>query len=197
MRAPNGLAMWPAEALAFFQGFLRDPTGVGSVIPSSRYLERRIVSAAGATAARVIVELGPGTGGTTRALLAAMPSDAKLVCIEIDPQFAERVERIGDPRLIVHRGSAEHIGDVLAEHGLGAPDAVVSGIPFSTMPAELGQLIARRVHDALPRGGRFVAYQFKAAVAACSNPVFGAADLHSYEWRNIPPMRLWRWRVSA
>ena len=197
MRPPNGLAMWPADALAFFLGFLRDPVGVGSVIPSSRYLERRIVEAAGASSARVIVELGPGTGGTTRALLAAMPSDARLVCIEIDPKFADHVARLGDPRLIVRCCSAEHIGDVLAEHNLPAPDAVVSGIPFSTLPPDAGQLIARRVHDVLPVNGSFVAYQFKAAVAGFAAPVFGNHDMSVYEWRNIPPMRLWRWRRSG
>jgi phosphatidylethanolamine/phosphatidyl-N-methylethanolamine N-methyltransferase len=194
MRPPNGLAMWPADALAFFLGFLRDPVGVGSVIPSSRFLERRIVDAAGASSARVVVELGPGTGGTTRALLAAMPADARLVCIEIDPKFADHVARLGDPRLIVRCCSAEHIGDVLAEHDLRPPDAVVSGIPFSTMPPDAAQLIARRVHDALPPGGCFVAYQFKSAVAGFAAPVFGEHDLSIREWRNIPPMRLWRWR---
>ena len=194
MRPPNGLAVWPADALAFFLGFLRDPVGVGSVIPSSRFLERDIVEAAGASSARVIVELGPGTGGTTRALLAAMPSDARLVCLEIDPKFADHVARLGDPRLIVRCCSAEHIGDVLAEHDLPPPDAVVSGIPFSTMPADVAQLVARRVHDALPPEGCFVAYQFKAAVAGFAKPVFGEHDYSVREWRNIPPMRLWRWR---
>src|SRR5690606_9623294 len=101
MRPPNGLAVWPADALAFFLGFLRGPGGVGSVSPRSRFLERRTVDAAGASSARVVVELGPGTGGTTRALLAAMPADARLVCIEIDPKFADHVARLGDPRLIV------------------------------------------------------------------------------------------------
>src|SRR5690606_40774259 len=93
--------------------------------------------------------------------------------------------------------SAEHVGDVLAEHNLPAPNAVVSGIPFSTMPADAGQLIARRVHDALPVGGSFVAYQFKSAVAGFAAPVFGNHDLSAYEWRNLPSMRLWRWRRSA
>jgi phosphatidylethanolamine/phosphatidyl-N-methylethanolamine N-methyltransferase len=59
--------------LAFFLGFLRRPGAVGSVIPSSRFLERRLVEVGEVRARAWSVELGPGTGGTTRALLAAMP----------------------------------------------------------------------------------------------------------------------------
>ena len=56
----------PDDRLAFFHGFLKKPGQVGSIIPSSRFLERRIVRAAGIQRARLVVELGPGTGGTTR-----------------------------------------------------------------------------------------------------------------------------------
>lgn len=183
------------EIVAFLRGFLRDPAGVGSVIPSSRFMERRIVRMSDVSSARVVVELGPGTGGTTRALLAAMPADSRLICIEIDPYFVDLVRKIDDPRLIVHRGSAEHVADVVSDNGLPPPDAIISGIPFSTMPPELARLIVQRVHDALPPDGRFVAYQFRPHVAMLSNPVFGMAESEEREWLNIPPMRFYRWRV--
>ena len=60
------------DRLAFLKGFLRQPKGVGSVIPSSRFLERKMVRMAGVAQAESVIELGPGTGGTTRAILAAM-----------------------------------------------------------------------------------------------------------------------------
>ena len=80
MRQPEAIKVprWE-EIVAFLRGFLRDPAGVGSVIPSSRFMERRIVRMADAAHARVIVELGPGPGGTTRALLDAMPADSRLL----------------------------------------------------------------------------------------------------------------------
>ena len=182
------------EILAFLRGFLRDPAGVGSVIPSSRFMERRIVRFAQVGQAKVVVELGPGTGGTTRALLKAMPADSKLICIEIDQSFVDMVEKIDDPRLIVHKGSAEHIADVVKEHGLKKPDVVVSGIPFSTMPPELGRLIIQRVHGALDPNGTWVAYQLRPAVAEFSNPVFGEPERKEFEALNVPPYRLYRWR---
>ena len=69
--------------LAFLRGFLNRPKEVGSIIPSSRFMERRIVKTAELASARLAVELGPGTGGTTRALLRKMAPDAILVAIEL------------------------------------------------------------------------------------------------------------------
>jgi phospholipid N-methyltransferase len=183
----------PDARLAFLQGFLRKPQQVGSVIPSSRFLERRLVALSGAREARLLVELGPGTGGTTRALLRALPADAKLLAIELEPRFAAILRETHDPRLIVFEGSAEHIEGALREHGLGAPDAVISGIPFSTMNPALGRRIAQAIHGVLPQGGRFVAYQVRGNVHDAARPCFGRAYV-DVELRNIPPMRIYRWR---
>src|SRR5690606_30845908 len=128
--------------LTFLQGFLREPKGVGSVIPSSRFMERRLVDVAGLAMADSVVELGPGTGGTTRAFLKAMPAGSALMAIELDGLFADHVRNaVRDPRLVVHQGSAEHIVATLAAYRQKPPQAVISGIPFSTMPAEVGRRI--------------------------------------------------------
>ncbi len=186
------LRLQPDERLAFLQGFLKKPQQVGSVIPSSRFLERKIVEFTGAANARVVVELGPGTGGTTRALLRALPADARLLAIEINPRFARILREHADPRLIVHEGSAEDLPTLIDTHGLGAPDAVVSGIPFSTLAPALGRRIANAIFDALPSGGRFVAYQVRGHVHDVARPFFGRARVE-VELRNIPPMRVYRW----
>ena len=100
----------PNNGIAFLQGFLARPKEVGSIRPSSRFLEKKLVDIAGLATAKVVVELGPGTGGTTEAFLKAMPEDAKLLAIEISPEFARRLQqRFTDPRLIVWTGSAEHL----------------------------------------------------------------------------------------
>lgn len=184
------------SSIDFFRGFLRSPEQVGSIIPSSRFLERRIINTTGVASAKTVVELGPGTGGTTRAILAAMPKDARLLTIELDPQFSSILEAIGDPRLIPHTGSAADLADILAEHGLGAPDVVISGIPFSTMPREIGLAIIAAVRDNLAAGGRFVAYQFRGAVGRLGKEVMGEPDVEM-EVLNIPPMRFYTWQVDA
>ena len=187
----------PDDRLAFFQGFLKSPRQVGSIIPSSRFLERRIAVAAGIERARLVVARGPGTGGTTRALLRQMREDAVLLAIEIDPGFVSVLRRsCDDPRLIVHEGSAADVGNILSKHDLSAPDVILSGIPFSTMPRSLGRAIVRSVHDALEPGGVFVAYQVRDRVKTLGCEVFGRARTDMV-LLNVPPMRVYRWEKRA
>lgn len=186
----------PDNRLAFFRGFLERPREVASIIPSSRFLERRLIRATRAGEAKLLVELGPGTGGTTRALLGAMDPAAKLVAIEINPRFAELLRETPDPRLEVAQGSATDIASILADLGLGAPDLVVSGIPFSTMARPVGLEILRAVHDCLTPGGAFVAYQVRDRVHTLGREVFGPARVQR-ELLNVPPMRFYRWEKSA
>ncbi len=185
------------ERVAFLRGFIAHPDQVGSVIPSSHVLEQRLVRNARLLRARCVVELGPGTGGTTRAFLRAMPATAHLLAIELNEEFAARLRAtVRDPRLTIVNGSAEHIERYLAEHGLPAPDAVISGIPFSTMPREVGERIAAAVARSLAPGGRFVAYQVTPRVADRTTPYLGEPK-REWELVNIPPMRVFTWTRSA
>lgn len=191
--AGPGFAARRQAGRAFFRGFLRQPAQVGSVVPSSSWLEQRLVRNAGIDSARSVVELGPGTGGTTAALLRALPASGRLLAIELDPQFhALLSQQLHDVRLELALGSAEQLPDLLAEHGFAPPDAIVSGIPFSTMEPALASRIAERVADALRPGGRFVAYQVRAHVARYATPCLGP-PLREWEWLNVPPVRVFTW----
>lgn len=189
---PKDPASRTPDTLAFFKGFLNHPERVGSVVPSSRFLEKRIVETADISRARLVVELGPGTGGTTRAILRALPPEGRLITIEINPEFSARLAAIDDPRLINHVGSAVDIDGILTHYGLGRPDVVVSGIPFSTMPPTTAREILGSMWSSLAYGGRFVAYQFRSHVARFGRELFGDPDV-SMELRNAPPMRVYRW----
>ena len=194
--APNAVRLDADRPLAFLREFLKNPRQIGSVVPSSRFLEQRLVDVSGAANARLIVEFGPGTGGTTQALLHALPGEARLLAIEINPRFASHLESIADPRLIVHTGSALDIREALAARGLPQPDVVLSGIPFSTMPPAVGRAILRAAWDALAPGGRFVAYQFRDSVHMLGRDLLGTPEI-SLALINVPPMRVYCWRKPA
>ncbi len=184
------------DGFHFLRGFARNPAQVGSVVPSSRYLEQRLVREGRIAEARTVVELGPGTGGTTAAFLRAMPAAARLLAIELDPEFHRHLcGSLVDPRLVLELGSAERLADLLAAHRLGAPDAIVSGIPFSTMPPRVSDRIAACVAQVLRPGGRFVAYQVRAHVAGYVSPYLGAPD-KQWEVVNVPPVRVFTWVKS-
>lgn len=195
-RAARGEGSSFDRSLTFFREFLRHPEQIGSIVPSSRFLERRVVEIAHVADAGVVVELGPGTGGTTRAVLRALARDARLLAIEINPVLASLLRSIADHRLIVHRGNAVDLGEALALHGLPDPQAVLSGIPFSTLPPGVGRRVLQNAWGVLAPGGRLVAYQFRARVAALGHDVLGPPDITT-EVRNVPPMRVYSWRKPS
>jgi phospholipid N-methyltransferase len=180
------------DQLAFFREFLKHPQQVASIIPSSRFLERRVAEIADVASAGTIVELGAGTGGVTRAILRMMPAEAGLLSLEINPRFQTALRRIGDPRLVVHTGSAEELETVLCDYDLPAPNVVISGIPFSKIPRGTASQILRTISRVLAPGGRFVAYQWHNRVAVLGRPLLGPASV-DVELRNIPPLRIYSW----
>lgn len=182
-----------SEGITFFNGFLKHPYQVGSVIPSSRFLKQRIINMADVASAHSLVELGPGTGGTTRTILNAMPADARLLVIEINQDFLQVLQHIQDPRLIVHHGNAIDLVGAISACMLDPPDVIISGIPFSTMTEDFGLSIINKISQALVPGGRFVAYQLRNRVETLAQRVFGPAQVE-LEIRNIPPIRIFRWQ---
>jgi len=176
----------------FFQEFLKHPLQIGSIIPSSRFLEQRILEAARIATVKTVVELGSGTGGTTRAILRAMPQHAKLLSIEINPHFHTLISSIKDDRLIAHLGNACRLKEIIAMYGLGAPEALISGIPFSTMKHNEASQVIEAISSLLSSNGRFVAYQVSKRVESLCRPFLGSGQL-TVELLNIPPMRVYRW----
>ncbi len=191
MNSPRRRSDRPLE---FLKGFLRNPKEVGSVIPSSRFLTRRVLKCGDARNSRVIVELGPGPGVLTREILDVMPADGKLIAVELLPEFVELLRRAyPDPRLALYTGSAADVEKALEEAGESQADLVVSGVPFSTMERGEGHRTLEAAKRILAPDGRFVAYQFRSAVRRMAEPVFGPAETRSGFW-NVPPMRIYTFR---
>ena len=173
--------------LLFSRNFIKHPKMLGSVIPSSRFLIQQVLKRVDWDRARVFVEYGPGVGTITRHVLKRMHRDAQVVVLETNGDFVDYLRgAIPDPRLHVVHGSAADVERVLQEKGLGKADYAISGIPFSTMPAELREQIVQSTHDAIRPGGAFLVYQFSSKVRADLERTFDT--LHtSFEPLNVPP----------
>lgn len=121
------------ERLGFFGRFLRNPTSIGAVLPSSRYLSRALVGHLDLGPGELIVEFGPGTGPATAIIAELLPPQAKYLGIELDERFHSHLTR-RFPLLSFHRGSAADVREILAQRGLPAPSRIVSGLPFASLP---------------------------------------------------------------
>ena len=145
----------------FLKQFWSEKKMVGSMIPSSRYLAKKMLQNVNFKKARVIVELGPGTGIFTRKILEQMHEDAKLFVFELNDQFYQRLqEEIQDERLILIHDSAEFIQKHLNEGGCLNADYVISSLPLTNFPNKLKESILKAAHHCLKNEGKFIQFQY-------------------------------------
>ncbi|MBB3189938.1 class I SAM-dependent methyltransferase [Halomonas cerina] len=180
-----------AQLSLFARNFFKHPRMLGSIIPSSPFLVRRLVERIDWQNTRVIVEYGPGVGTITRELLRHMPTEVTLLALETNQEFVDFLQQsLPDPRLRVVRGSAETIQAELTRLGLPAADYVVAGIPFSTMPATSRESILMNSLDALSPQGSMLIYQFSSKILPDLHRVFSDVEC-DFEPLNILPAKLY------
>jgi phospholipid N-methyltransferase len=183
-RAPNG------NILLFARNFFRHPRMLGSIVPSSRFLIKQLLEPINWGRARVIVEYGPGVGGITSEVLRRMRADATLIAIEMNPDFVDYLRgSIKDRRLQVVQGSAAQVEEILRRFGYTRVDYIISGIPFSTIPAALREEILQKTRDALEPQGAFLVYQFSTRVLRDLTRIFGYVG-RRFELLNVLPAHL-------
>jgi phospholipid N-methyltransferase len=101
-----------------------------------------------------------------------------------------------DPRLRVVEGSAEWVDEILRRYGRQQADYIISGIPFSTIPAPLRERILRTTRALLAPGGAFLVYQFSTAVFEDLKRIFGYVG-RKFEPLNVLPAHLFFCQPAA
>jgi phospholipid N-methyltransferase len=174
-------------ALEFLRHFVRDPGLTGSLVPSSRFLMKRMLRPVDWDRARVIVELGPGLGGFTKEMLHRMHRDAALIAFEMNQDFVESLrEALPDRRLIVlHASAADAIAE-LQRLGYDGADAIISSLPFANMPDAVRLTILNQVHRLLRPQAKFVLYQYRLVLLPLLQSIFPSIE-RDFEPINIPP----------
>ncbi len=180
-----------APLALFAKNFFRHPRMLGSIIPSSRFLIRRLLREADWSRVRTVVEYGPGVGTITRAVLERLRPDASFVVIETNPDFVAYLkESLPDPRLQVVHGSAADVEQILADLGLQHADVAISGIPMSTLPPGVREFVLAATRRMLDPGGQFLVYQFSPTVGIHLERVFSSVR-RSFEPLNVLPASLY------
>lgn len=161
---------------------------VGAIAPSGGPLARTMARKIGHLAdGQVIIELGPGTGVITKALVARYPRNPVLA-VEINEPFIAPLRKEFPPVTVV-QGCASQLTAHLAQHGRTPDDvgAVVSGLPLLTLPGDLPQLILASVASVLRPGRPYVQFTY-------SERAWRRFDAAGFErlpsrrvWLNLPP----------
>jgi phospholipid N-methyltransferase len=138
----------------FFTKFIRQGTAIASVAPSSRWMALAMIRGIDFGRARCIVELGAGTGPVTAELLRRVGADCRVIIIERDPEFCQRLRR-RFPRAEILEADACRLGELLDERGLGVVDHIISGLPLPSFAPPAREEILRIVGRRLAPGGTF------------------------------------------
>jgi phosphatidylethanolamine/phosphatidyl-N-methylethanolamine N-methyltransferase len=181
------------DELRFFKGWMDRPRAVGSIVPTSSVTARLMASVVDPGSALPVLEVGPGTGVITRAILARGVKPETLHAVEYSPDFVRHLRRLY-PGVDVIEGDAFDLDATLGDKSRLTFDSVVSGVPLLNFP------VARRVaylEDLLSRIplGRPVV-QLTYGPKSPIPPGLGDYTVEHFHFiiRNIPPTQLWIYR---
>ncbi|MDF2716610.1 MAG: phospholipid methyltransferase [Paenibacillus sp.] len=170
--------------MSFLGEFLSNAAQVGSVVPSSRFLTRKMLPPTIPWhKLDRIAELGPGTGVFTRYLQHRRNDSSELVLFEQNEIFRTDLKR-QYPMLPI-MDDALRLGEAVQESGRPF-DLIVSGLPFANFSDELQQRLFRTIHDALANNGTFIAFQYTLLLRRTFRTHFPSMET-GYTWMNVPP----------
>jgi phospholipid N-methyltransferase len=142
-----------------------------------------------------VVELGAGTGPITGEVLRRLGT-RRAGCspsrwIPCSPRAL--AERFPDPRLQVITDSAER----LEEHLDGRrPEVIVSALPFTSLPGDVGKRILQLARRVLADDGRMVVLQYSLFLQRDLRRIFGSVERHVSPL-NVPPAMLFLCRPGG
>jgi len=190
-----------SNTLAFVRGWSRDPFAVGLPFASSCWTARRLAQAALDAAipdSGPVLELGAGTGPVTRALIEAGCPVDRIIAVERDAELCRTLERRFRHLRVLH-GNALKVDEVLARAQIPSVCVVISGLPMRAVaPAAAADYYAG-AFQLMPSGGAIIQYTYglRSPVNADQAVLKLDATFVGREWRNVPPMGIWRYRLSA
>jgi phosphatidylethanolamine/phosphatidyl-N-methylethanolamine N-methyltransferase len=181
------------DEVRFIRSWLERPLTVGAVTPSSKLLARAMARYVDPNSKGPVVELGPGTGPVTEALVQAGVAPSRLVLVEFNSSFC-RLLSSRYPEATLVQGDAYGMRRLLETLLLQPAAAVVSGLPLVTKPIRQRLRLLRDAFDLMLPGAPFV--QFTYSVAAPVPKRLGGFSVEASEriWMNLPPARVWVYR---
>jgi phosphatidylethanolamine/phosphatidyl-N-methylethanolamine N-methyltransferase len=181
------------DEVRFLRSWIEKPLHMGAVMPSGRLLARTMARYVDTEGDGPVVELGPGTGAITSALIDRGVDAKRLVLIEYNPGFCALL-RDRYPQAKVVQGDAYTLRDTLW-NVLGAPAAaIVSGLPLVTKPMMTRLKLIRDAFAALSPGAPFVQFTYSVAPPIPKSLPGVSTEASERIWMNLPPARVWVYR---
>jgi len=177
----------------FLKNWFKNPLRMGAVAPSGPVLARRMASYVDPDGVGPVIELGPGTGAITAALVARGVDPRRLVLVEYSVDFC-RLLRERFPTATVVHGDAYTLSRTLSGRLAEPADALVSGLPLMTRPEPVRFKLLNDAIALMKPGAPFVQFTYSVTSPIPMKSAAFTAEPSERIWRNIPPARVWVYR---
>jgi phosphatidylethanolamine/phosphatidyl-N-methylethanolamine N-methyltransferase len=181
------------DEVRFLRSWIEKPLHMGAVMPSGRVLARTMAQYVDIDSSGPVVELGPGTGAITSALIDRGVDQRRLVLVEYNPGFCALL-RDRYPHAKVVQGDAYTLRDSLWNVLSTPASAVVSGLPLVTKPMLTRLKLMREAFLALAPGAPFVQFTYSVAPPIPKSLPGVSTEASERIWMNLPPARVWVYR---
>ena len=177
------------ENFEFIKAFIKNPKEIGAILPSSDLLAEAMVESIDLKDGEYIVEIGAGTGAFSKKLLEKYPAN-KIFILEINSELVKILkQKFQDAQII--EGDATKLQEILPAYVLSKVAAVVSGIPFRSLPEEIGQSIIKEACAVLAPNGKIIQFTY-----GLDSPIEAEKfNLLSFKYKqihlNFPPASVW------
>ncbi|WP_159716227.1 class I SAM-dependent methyltransferase [Geminicoccus flavidas] len=184
------------ESELFFKTWLRSPKSMGSIIPSSQSLAKKIAEQVVWQPGEKVVELGGGTGAITQGLVdSGIPREA-LIVVELD----EKLHKYLSTRFMgatVVRGDATKLDQILSKHGVRKVSTIISGLPMVGMPDGFREAIYKGGMKIVGPKGVMLQYSYS-PISPIPHRRYGLnAKLAGFVLNNMPPAYVWKYTSAA
>jgi phosphatidylethanolamine/phosphatidyl-N-methylethanolamine N-methyltransferase len=183
------------DELKFLRTWIEKPLTVGAVAPSGKALARVMANYVDPAVTGPIVELGPGTGPVTEALLARGIDPARLTLVEFDPEFCALLRK-KFPGINVVQGDAYSLRETLRDVLPKPAAAFVSGLPLFNKPLKMRLELLDQAFGLMQPGAPFVQFTYNAISPIPRSHGQIRAEASGRVWRNFPPARVWVYRTD-
>jgi phosphatidylethanolamine/phosphatidyl-N-methylethanolamine N-methyltransferase len=181
------------DEMQFIRSWIEKPLSTGAVMPSSRALARAMARYVDPRSQGPVIELGPGTGPVTEALVRHGVNPGRLILVEFNPDFC-RLLRTRYPAATVVQGDAYRLRRLLEGYVYEPAAAVVSGLPLVTKPLRTRVRLISDAMTLLATGAPFVQFTY-AMLPPIPKELSGVrAESSELIWMNLPPARVWVYR---
>ncbi|MCX6894497.1 MAG: methyltransferase domain-containing protein [Verrucomicrobia bacterium] len=179
------------DTTLFVQEWLANPLRTGAIAPSSRMLAAAMACWLPTDPDSFVLELGPGTGAVTQALLQRGLREDRLVAIERNPKMAAVLHR-RFPRAHIITGDAWHMDTLLRDHAeeIHSVGAVISSLPLLNFPPAEADALEKTICAILQPAGRFVQYSYHLGKPQPRGNGHFQPVASTIVWRNLPPARV-------